>query len=245
MGFECIKLGLQNDPTWSDFPQTLMQTQEAMRCVTLFESLFIGSELSERENNALRASSLLVVPPPPPEVQPLEGLQGIDLPEANLTQWSSYMQDVASWMQKPPCAAIRCPSKDIAGVLHKLENLTGVGFCHLCYTLGDSCRCSKAAPQAPLSYRDLALWFLPQPSYASMASAMITTASTSMRAVSSTAGPSQGFPVRGMPSPMDVSPASWSYNLLTQAGVGRGHWLQPMPGSARPQAPGTTSLHQE
>ena len=242
---EYIKLGSQNDPTWSDFPQTLMQTQGVRRYATPFESLFIGSELSERENNALRASSLLVVPPPPPEVQPLEGLQGIDLPEANLTQWASYVQDVASCMQKPPHAATCCPSKDIAGILHKLENLTGIGFCHLCYTLGDSCRCSKAAPQAPLSYRDLALWVPPQPSYASMASSMITTASTSMRGVSSMAGPPPGFPVRGTPSLVDVSPASQSYNLLTQAGVGRGHWLQPTPGLARAQAPGATSLCQE
>ena len=121
----------------------------------------------------------------------------------------------------------------------------GIGFCCLCYTLGDSHRCSKAAPQAPLSYRDLALWVLPQPSYASMASSMITTASTSMRGVSSMAGPLSGFPVRGTPSPMDMSPASQSYNLLTQAGVSRGCWLQPTLGSARPQAPGATSLHQE
>ena len=239
---EYIKLGSQKDPTWSNFPQTLTQTQGARRYVTLFESPFVGSELSEMENNALRASSLLAVPPPPPEVQPLEGLQGIDLPEANLTQWASYVQDVASWMRKPPRVATCCPSKDIAGILHKLENLTGIGFCHLCYTLGDSCRCSKAAPQDPLSYRDPALWVAPQPSYASMVSSMITTASTSMRGVSSMA---PGFPVRGTPSLMDVSPASQSDNLLTQAGVGRGHRLQPTPGSARPQVPGATSLHQE
>ena len=121
----------------------------------------------------------------------------------------------------------------------------GIGFCRLCYTLGDGYRCSKAAPQAPLSYRDPALWVLPQPSYASMASSIITTASTSMRGVSSMAGPPPGFPVRGTPSPMDVLPASQSYNLLTQADVGRGCWFQPMPGSARPQAPAATSLHQE
>ena len=222
-----------------------MQTQGARRYITLFESPFVGSGLSESENNALRASSLLAVPPPPPEVQPLEGLQGIDLPEANLTQWASYAQDVASWMQKPPHAATSCPSKDIAGILHKLENLSGVGFCHLCYTLGGSCGCSKAAPPAPLSYRDPALWVPPQPSYASMASSMITTASTSMRGVSSTVGPPPGFPARGMPSLVDVSPASQSDNLLAQAGVGRGCRLQPTLGSTRPQAPGAISLHQE
>ena len=244
---EYIKLGSQKDPTWSDFPQTLMQMQGVRRYVTLFGSPFIDSRLSERENNALRASSLLAVQPPPPEVRPLEGLQGIDLPEANLTQWASYVQDVASgmWKPPPPHEATGCPSQDMAEVFHKLENLTGVGFCCLCYTLGGSCRCSRAVPQAPPSYRDQALWVLPQPSYASMASSMITTASTSMRGVSSTAGPPPGFPARGMPSLMDVSPASQSYNLLAHAGVGRGLWLQPMPGAAKPRAPGATSLCQE
>ena len=242
---EYIKLGSQKDPTLSDFPQTLTQMQGVRRYVTLFESPFVYSGLSEREINALRASSLLAVPPPPPEVQPLEGLQGIDLPEANLTQWASYVQDVASWMWKPPCVATCCPSQDMAGVLHKLENLTGVGFCHLCYTVGGSCRCSRAATKAPPSYRDQALWVLPQPSYASMASSMITTASTSMRGVSPAAGPPPGFPARGMPLPMDVLLAPQSYNLLAQAGVGRGLWPQPLPGSVRPRAPGATSLHQE
>ena len=78
-----------------------------------------------------------------------------------------------------------------------------------------------------------------------MASSMITTASTSMRGVSSSAGPPPGFPARGTPSPMDVSLASQSYNLLAQAGVGRGLQLQPTLGSTRPWAPGATSLHQE
>ena len=205
---EYIKLGSPSDLMWSEFPQTLMQMQGVRKYVTFFESPFVDSSLSERENNALRASSLLTVPPPPPEVQPLEGLQGTNLPKANLTQWASYMQDVASGMWKPPCAATDCPSQDMAGVLHKLENLSGVGFCHLCYTVGGSCGCSRAAPQAPHSYRDQALWTLPLPSYASMASPMITTASTSMRGVSLTSGPPPGFNARGAPTPMDVSLAS-------------------------------------
>ena len=75
----------------------------------------MDSGLSEKENNALRASSLLVVPPAPAEVQPLEGLQGTNLPEANLTQWASCVQDVASGMQRPPHAALECPNQDIAG----------------------------------------------------------------------------------------------------------------------------------
>ena len=145
---EYIKLGSPSDPTWGEFPQTLTQTQGVRRYVTLFESPFMDSSLSERENNALRVSSLLVVPPPPPEVQPLEGLQGTNLPEANLTQWASYVQDVASGMWKPPCVATDFPNQDMAGVLHRLENLTGVGFCRLCFALGGNCRCSRATHQA-------------------------------------------------------------------------------------------------
>ena len=241
---EYIKLGSPSDPTWSEFPQTLTQTQGARRYVTLFESPFVDSSLSERENNALRASSLLAVPPLPPEVQPLEGLQGTNLPEANLTQWASYVQDVASGMWKPPRVATDCPNQDIAGVLHTLENLTGVGFCCLCYALGGHCGCLRAAPQAPPSYMEQALWAPPQPSYASMASSTMTTASTSMRGVSQTAGPPPGFPAMGSPTPMDVSPASQSYNPLAHAGVGRGLWPQSAPGSARPQAPGAIGLCQ-
>ena len=175
---EYIKLGSPRDLTLSEFPQTLMQMQGVRRYITLFESPFMDSSLSERENNALRASSLLAVPPPPPEVLPLEGLQGVDLPEANLTQWASYVQDVALGMQKPPCAATSCPSQDMAGVLHRLENLTRVGFCRLCYASGGNCRCSKATPQTPLGYGGQTLWVPPQPSYASMASSMTSGAST-------------------------------------------------------------------
>ena len=83
--------------------------------MTLFESPFVDSGLSEMENNALKVSSLLAVPPPPPDMQPLEGLQGTNLTKANLTQWASYVQDVASGMQRPPHAAMDCPNQDIAG----------------------------------------------------------------------------------------------------------------------------------
>ena len=238
---EYIKLGSPSDPTWSEFPQTLTQMQGARRYVTLFESPFVDSGLSEKENNALRASSLLAVPPPPPEVQSLKGLQGTNLPKANLTQWASYVQDVASGMRRPPRTATDCPNEDIVGVLHRLENLTGVGFCYLCYALGSNCGCSRATYQAPCGYGSTALWTPPKLSYASMASSMMTTASTSMRGVSPTMGPPPGFPAMGAPTPMDVLP---SYNPLAHAGVGRGLRPQSAPGSSRPWVPGTIGLHQ-
>ena len=238
---EYIKLGSPSDPMWSDFPQPLTQTQGARRYVTLFESPFVDSGLSETGNNALRVSSLLAVPPPPPDVRPLEGLQGTNLTEANLTQWASYVQDVASGMRRPPRAAMECPKRDIAGVLHRLENLTGVGFCCLCYALGNTCGCAGATHQAPHSYRSMALWTLPKPSYASMASSMTTTTSTSMRGVSPTTEPPPGFPAIGAPTPMDMS---LGYNPLAHAGVGRVLRPQSAPGSAGPQVPGTVGLCQ-
>ena len=140
--------------------------------------------------------------------------------------------------------ATGCPNQDIAGVLHRLENLTGVGFCHLCYALGGHCGCSRAAHQAPPSYMEQALWAPPQPSYASMASSMMTTASTSMRCASLTVGPPPGFPEMGVPTLMDVSPASQNYNPLAHAGVGRGLRPQSALGSARPQALDTIGLCQ-
>ena len=155
------------------------------------------------------------------------------------------LQDVASGMWRPPRATTSCPSQDIAGVLHRLENLTGVGFCHLCYTLGGNCRCSKATSQAPLSYSDQALWVLPQPSYASMASSMTTTASTSMIGVSPTVGPPPGFPARGASLPKDILPVTKGGDLLAQAGVGWGLRPQSMSDSTRPHAPGAMSLHQK
>ena len=192
------------------------------RYVTLFESLFVDSALSDQDNNALRASSLMAVPPSPPEVHPLEGLPRVNLPEANLTQWASYVQDVASGMRKPPQASARCPKQDITGILHKLENLMRIGFCHLFYALGSNCRYPKATPQATLSHRDSALWSAPLTSYAAIASSMVTTASTSMRGVSATTRPPPGFPALGMPQLMDTTLAPQSYSLLAHAGAGRG-----------------------
>ena len=222
---EYIKLGSPSDQTWSEFPQTLTQMQGVGRYLTLFESPFMDSGLSEMENNALRVSSLLMVPPPPPDVQ----------------HRASDVQDVASGMWRPPRAAMDCPNQDIAGVLHRLENLTGVGFCRLCYALGNSCGCAGATYQAPLGYGSMALWILPKPSYASMASSTTTTTSTSMRGISPAVGPPPGFPAIGVPTPMDVLP---SYNPLAHAGVGRGLRPQSVLGLARPRAPGAIGLCQ-
>ena len=88
------------------------------RYVTLFEAPFQASVLKDSENNALRASSLMAIPPPPPGTQSLAGSTAADLLSNNLTQWASDVQEVASYMQWPLEAAVRCPLTDIIGVLN-------------------------------------------------------------------------------------------------------------------------------
>ena len=119
-------MGSEQDPTWWDFPQALAEMGGARRYVTLFEAPFQASVLSDSKNNALRASSLMAIPPPPPGSQPLAGSTAVDLMGNNLTQWASDVQEVTSYMQWPPEAAVRCPLADIIGVLNQLEGLTRV-----------------------------------------------------------------------------------------------------------------------
>ena len=182
---EYIKLGSSHDPIWMDFHLALTQTKWARRYVMLFESPFMDSGLNAQENDALRASSLLAVPPPPPEVQAIDGLKGIVLHGANLTEWVSWVQDVASYMRHPPAAAVHCLVEHIVGVLHRLENLTKVRFCRFCYALNNSCHCAVRASQTPGSYRDQPLWSPPAPTYASMASSVMTLTTPSPGSASS------------------------------------------------------------
>ena len=79
-------MGSPMDPMWIDFPQSLTQIQGSRRYVTLFEFTITTTSLNNQENLALRACSLRAIPPPPPEGVPLEGLTGVNLHEANLTQ---------------------------------------------------------------------------------------------------------------------------------------------------------------
>ena len=106
-------LGSDKDPTWRDFPLALADTQGARHYVTLFEAPFEASALSDRENNALRASSLMAMPPPPPGMPFLAGLTRVDLTGASLTQWASYIQDITSGMRMPLEVAVNWPSPKI------------------------------------------------------------------------------------------------------------------------------------
>ena len=225
-----MKLGSPIDPTWIEFPQGLTQVQGSRRYVTLFESAFAKVSLDDHENLALRASSLRAIPLPPPEATPLDGLARVNLHEANVTQWASYVQDVASGMRKPPQAAIDCPTEDIVGILHKLERMTTITFCRFCFVLGSYCRCHPEVPQAPTP-----LWNPLGYSYATMAAVPTTSASTSMVGVPTVADPPPGYPA--LPPPMDTTLPPKATNLLAGVGVGRGKAIQTMLATVKPPGP--------
>ena len=216
-------LGSDKDPTWRDFPLALTEIQRARHYVTLFEALFEASVLSDHENNALRASSLMAIPPPPPGMGFLAGLNTVDLTGASLTQWASYIQDVTSGMRMPLEAAVNCPQEDIKRVLNRLEMLTLLKYCCLCFGIGNKCRCTKVLCQTPS--QGSALWTPLTMSYATMASPIMTTASTPVGGV-----PPLGYPLPGPPPGdpvlMDMLLAPSTENLLATATVGRG-WRSP------------------
>ena len=227
-------LGSDKDPTWRDFPLALTQTRGARCYVTLFEASFKASALSDHENNALRASSLMAMPAPPPGMCLLARLTTVDLTGASLTQWASYIQDVASGMRMPPEVAVNCPQEDIIGVLNRLEMLTSLKYCHLCFGIGNKCRCTNVPCQTPS--QGSALWMPPTMSYATMASSTMTTASSPVGGVPPLGYPPPGLPP-GDPALMDMLPAPSTGNLLATASVGRGLRL-PAVGPWTPTAPG-------
>ena len=195
----------------------------------LFEAPFEASVLSDHENNALWVSSLLAMPPPAPGTQSLAGLMTVDLPGSSLTQWAMHLQDVASGMRMPPEVAVNCPQEDIVGVLNRLERMTLVKYCCLCFRVGKKCGCSSVPRQTP--GQASALWTPPTMSYVAMASSTETTASSSAAGVPPLRYPPPGlppprYPPPGLPplepAPMDTLPAPTSENLLATAGVGRG-----------------------
>ena len=195
----------------------------------------MASALSDHENNALWAGSLLAMLPPAPGSQPLAGLTTVDQPGNSLTQWATHIQDVTSSMILPPEVVVNCPQADIVGVLNRLERMTRVQYCRLCFGVGQKCRCSSIPHQAPSQAS--ALWTPLMMSYVAMASSTETTASSSVAGV-----PPLRYPPPGQPplEPMDTFLAPTSENLLATAGVSMGGRGQRQPST--PTAPGLCQM---
>ena len=189
--------------------------------MTLFEYMIATTSMNNQENLALRACSLRAIPPPPPEGAQLEGLTGVNLHEANLTQWPSYVQDIASGMRKPPWAALDCPVEDMVGILHRLERMMGVTFCRFCFMVGTCCDCYPEVSSTPTLF-----WNPPRYSYAAKTVVTSTSASTSTVGVPTAADPPPGYAM--LPPSMDASLPSKTASLLVGAGVGRGAIIERM-----------------
>ena len=228
-------MGSEQDPTWWDFPQALTEMGGARHYIILFEAPFQASVLNDSENNALRASSLMAIPPLPHGSQPLAGSTAVDLMGNNLTQWASDVQEVTSYMQWPPEAAVRCPLVDMIGVLNRLEGLARVQYCRSCFGVGPGCQCSTVPCQVSDSMA--ALWAPPTLSYSAMVSSTETTASTSTAGVTPPSHLPPRYPTVEL---MDTLPPLTTENLLATAGVGQGHKLQTPP--HMPTAPGLRQM---
>ena len=130
-------------------------------------------------------------------------------------------------MRMPPQAAADSPQHDIIRILNRLEAMTPLKYCHHCFGIADKCRCTSVPHQAsdpgPVTWTPLVM------SYATMASTMMTTASSSVAVVTPMSHPPQRLPP-GLPTPPGI-PALLSLlptpppqgQLLAHAGVGRGH----------------------
>ena len=69
--------------------------------------------------------------------------------QINLSAWASLVQDVAASLQALPPRLSNCLDPEILNLLHRLEAVTQVKFCHLCYYPGTNCRCSGVPLSAP------------------------------------------------------------------------------------------------
>ena len=113
----------------------------ARRSISAFQApLQELSTLSLAQIPTLRACSLLVIPPLPERMPPQGGFP-MDLSELNLLSWATLVQDIVAGLQALPPNLGHDMSLPAVVLLHLLEKLTGVGFCHYCYHLGPRCTC--------------------------------------------------------------------------------------------------------
>ena len=89
-------------------------------------------------------------PPPPGRVAPQGGFP-TDLMEINLSDWASLVQDVAAGLQALPPRLSNGLDPKVITLLQRLEVVTEVRFCCLCYHPDTNCRCAGVPLSAPLT----------------------------------------------------------------------------------------------
>ena len=71
--------------------------------------------------------------------------------EINLSDWASLVQDVAAGLQALPPGLSNCLDPEVMTLLQRLEAVTQIRFCHLCYYPDTNCRCSGVPLSTPLT----------------------------------------------------------------------------------------------
>ena len=145
--------------------------------------------------------------------------------QINLSDWASLVQDVAAGLQALPPGLSNCLDPKVLNLLQRLEAVTQVKFCHLCYHPDANCRCPGVPPSAPLtSWSQIMEW---TPGYgATVSSGGVTTPSTSLGGMSRFVPPPPGISI------WDTSP--WKAAMPQQSvttppyrpPAGRAEWLK-------------------
>ena len=139
----------REESLWESFPQKLQSCEATGRYINAFQAPLQELILSRQEVYALLACSLLIIPPPPPGRVAPQGDFPIDLAEINPLGWASLVQDVAAGLQALPPGLSNCLDSEMLNLLHRLEAVTQVKFCCLCYYPETSCGC--VPPMTPLT----------------------------------------------------------------------------------------------
>ena len=213
------------DSLWESFPQALQSQDGAGRYINAFWAPFQElSPLSDQEVYVLRVCFLLAISPPAGRAA-LQGGFPTNLMQINLSDWASLVQDVAAGLQVLPPRLSNCLDPKILNLLHGLEVVSQVKFCHLCYYPETNCRCAGVPPMTPLtSWSQIMEQTLGYGMTAS--SGGVTTPSTSLGGMS-----------RLVPSPPGISiwdPFQWKApisqqlvtTLLYRPPAGRAEWLK-------------------
>ena len=139
------------DSLWESFPRALQSRDGAGRYINAFRAPFQElSPLSNQEVYVLRVCSLLAIPPPTGRAVPQGGFP-TNLVQINLSDWTSLVQDVVAGLQALPPGLSNCLDPKVLNLLQRLEVVTQVKLCHLCYYPGTNCKCLGVPPSAPLT----------------------------------------------------------------------------------------------
>ena len=167
----------------------------------------------------LQACSLLVIPPPPPGRAAPQGGFPTDLVHINLSDWASLVQDVAVGLQALPPRLSNCLDPEILNLLHRLEAVTQVKFCRLCYYPETNCRCAGVPPTIPLTSWSQIME--QTPGYGMTASSGgVTTLSTALGGMSGLVPPPPGISIWDPFSGRPLYPSSRSQPRCTDLPLG-------------------------